>query len=146
MASYDRTDQFLVRLTSFLLVTALILGCTTPPPPSEKGIFDEWKARVAESQAYSPSPKKHTRESTAGDHRYAAAKADVLQPPPEKLLPTRKITMKMNDIDVPVLLRALSRIANQISCSTIRSRARSTSISPKLPGIRFLKAHCAPRD
>jgi type IV pilus assembly protein PilQ len=113
MASYDRTDQFLVRLTSFLLVTALILGCTTPPPPSENGIFDEWKARVAESQAYSPSPKKHTRESTAGDHRYAAAKADVLQPPPEKLLPTRKITMKMNDIDVPVLLRALARIANQ---------------------------------
>lgn len=113
MASYDRTDQFLVRLTSFLLVTALILGCTTPPPPSEKGFFDEWKARVAESQAYSPSPKKHTRESTAGDQRNAAAKTDVLQPPPEVLLPTRKITMKMNDIDVPVLLRALARIANQ---------------------------------
>lgn len=113
MASYDRTDQFLVRLISFLLVAALILGCTTPPPPAEKGIFDEWKARVAESQAYSPSPKKHTRESMPGDHRNAVAKADVLQPPPEKPLPTRKITMKMNDIDVPVLLRALARIANQ---------------------------------
>ncbi|MGD9275115.1 MAG: secretin N-terminal domain-containing protein, partial [Desulfobacterales bacterium] len=113
MASYDRTDQFLVRLTSFLLVAALILGCTTPPPPPEKGIFEEWKARVADSQAYSPSPKKHARESMATDHRGAAAKPDVLQPPPEKLLPTRKITMKMNDIDVPVLLRALARIAKQ---------------------------------
>ncbi|MFY9706665.1 MAG: type IV pilus secretin PilQ [Desulfobacterales bacterium] len=113
MASYDRTEQFLARLISFLLVAALILGCTTPPPPAEKGIFDEWKARVAESQAYSPSPKKHTRESMPGDHRNAVAKADVLQPPPEKPLPTRKITMKMNDIDVPVLLRALARIANQ---------------------------------
>ena len=60
-----------------------------------------------------PVAKKHTRESMAGDHRNAAAKADVLQPPPEKPLPTRKITMKMNDIDVPVLLRALARIANQ---------------------------------
>ena len=113
MASYDRTDQFLVRLASFLLVTALILGCTTPPPPPEKGIFEEWKARVADSQAYSPSPKKHGRESMAVDHRGAAAKPDVLQPPPEKPLPSRKITMKMNDIDVPVLLRALARIANQ---------------------------------
>lgn len=113
MASYERTDQFLVRLTSFCLVTALILGCTTPPPPAEKGFFEEWKARVAESQAYSPSPKKHARESMPGDHRSAAAKPDALQPPPEKPLPTRKITMKMNDIDVPVLLRALARIANQ---------------------------------
>ncbi|MGB5422197.1 MAG: secretin N-terminal domain-containing protein, partial [Desulfobacterales bacterium] len=113
MASYDRTDQFLVRLTSFSLVTVLILGCTTPPPPSEKGIFEEWKARVADSQAYSPSPKKHGRESMAGDHRGAAGKPDVLKPPPEKPLPSRKITMKMNDIDVPVLLRALARIANQ---------------------------------
>jgi len=113
MASYDRTVHFLVRLVSFLLVTALIIGCTTPPPPSEKGIFEEWKARVVDSQAYSPSPKKHGRESMAGDHRGAAAKADVLKPPPEKPLPSRKITMKMNDIDVPVLLRALARIANQ---------------------------------
>jgi len=113
MASYDRTDLFLVRLVIFLLVTTLILGCTTSPPPSEKGIFEEWKARVADSQAYSPSPKKHGQESTAGDHRGAAAKPDVLKPPPEKPLPSRKITMKMNDIDVPVLLRALARIANQ---------------------------------
>ncbi|MEJ2477786.1 MAG: secretin N-terminal domain-containing protein [Desulfobacterales bacterium] len=113
MASNDRTVHFLVHLVSFLLVTALIIGCTTPPPPSEKGIFEEWKARVADSQAYSPSPKKHGRGFMAGDHKGAAAKPDVLKPPPEKPLPSRKITMKMNDIGVPVLLRALARIANQ---------------------------------
>lgn len=112
MASSDRLDKSSLRLTGFSLVTALILGCTTPTPP-ENGFFEEWKTRVAESQAYSPSPKKHTYESMAGEHRGTAATPEVLQPPPEKPLPTRKITMKMNEIDVPVLLRALARIAGQ---------------------------------
>ncbi len=32
---------------------------------------------------------------------------------PEKALPTRKVTMKMYDVDVDVLIRTLARAANQ---------------------------------
>ncbi|MGB8427513.1 MAG: type IV pilus secretin PilQ [Desulfobacterales bacterium] len=113
MAFYGRFDNVSMRLIGFFLTTALWWGCSTPPPPADRGFFEEWKARVAESQAYSPSPKKHARESSGGENRGAAAKTDILLPPPEKPLPTRKITMKMNDIEVSVLLRALARVANQ---------------------------------
>ena len=49
----------------------------------------------------------------ATDSAAAAGTAAELLARPKKPLPTQKVTMKMSDIDVSVLLRALARVANQ---------------------------------
>ncbi len=63
------------------------------------------------SKGYSPSPRKRTLDLP--DQEKGAGPGQIIKVEPEKILPTEKITMKMNDIDVAVLLRTLARAADQ---------------------------------
>lgn len=103
----------LASLIGFSVTAAMIIGCASPPEETEKSFFDEWKARVAESQAYTPPPKKHLKDPIGGTGKPGSSRADALNLPVERALPNQKITMKMSDIDVAVLLRALAKVANQ---------------------------------
>jgi type IV pilus assembly protein PilQ len=92
----------------------LVLACAgSQEEPEGNAFFEEWKARAAESQPYSPPPKSHLQEAGGTSSQTPGSGNEEMLSVKEKPLPTRKITMKMSDIDVAVLLRALARVANQ---------------------------------
>ncbi len=100
-----------LNLAMFCLLTVVAVGCaSSKQETASMKFFEEWKARVEESQGYSPPRTTLSREGL--DPSAPDKKAEPLTPQ-EKALPTRKVTMKMSDIDVSVLLRALARVANQ---------------------------------
>lgn len=113
MAPKFKVKKRLTGLIGIFVMAVVTFGCASAPEESEKSFFDEWKARVAESQAYTPPPKKHLKEPLTGEGKPGTPQAAPLVKPVEKALPNQKITMKMNDIDVAVLLRALAKVANQ---------------------------------
>ena len=94
-----------------VLFAVFAFGCATDQRDTAANkFFEEWKARVEDSQGYSPSSKTRSRE---GLDPYAPDKMPDPLDPLDKPLPKRKVTMKMSDIEVSVLLRALARVANQ---------------------------------
>ena len=98
------------------IIIGLNFGCSTTDNKTGKKeesllFFDEWKAKAQKSKGYSPARPKRTAETTAKLPQVAPRQQLVVDS--EKPLPKQKISMKMNDIDVAVLLRALSRVARQ---------------------------------
>ena len=90
---------------------ALICGCASKKKEKSNLFFDEWKVKAQESKGFSPSARKLDRGLS--QKKVKSASASGLLSEYKKPLPKKKITMKMNDIEVSVLLRALSRVANQ---------------------------------
>jgi type IV pilus assembly protein PilQ len=90
-----------------ILSLALLFGCAHDQEQKDPFV-EQWKMTAEKSRGYSPKAKQRT----------------VIPPPPkvteiepldqesqapEKALPTKKITMRMHETDVTVLLRALTR-------------------------------------
>ncbi|KPJ76755.1 MAG: hypothetical protein AMJ54_10490 [Deltaproteobacteria bacterium SG8_13] len=100
-----------LKLAMLSLLAAVAFGCaSSKQETASTKFFEQWKARVEDSQGYSPPRKIRSRE---GLDPAAPGKEPESLKPLEKALPTRPVTMKMSDIDVSVLLRALARVANQ---------------------------------
>ncbi len=90
---------------------ALICGCASKKKEKSNLFFDEWKIKAQESKGFSPPARKLDRDLSKKEAK--SARVSRLLSEYKKPLPKKKITMKMNDIEVSVLLRALSRVANQ---------------------------------
>ena len=90
---------------------ALICGCASKKKEKTNLFFDDWKIKAQESKGFSPSARKLDRGLSQKEAK--SASASRLLSEYKKPLPKKKITMKMNDIEISVLLRALSRVANQ---------------------------------
>jgi len=109
----------------------LLLSACANPRQSERDIFfDTWKTVAEESRGYSPTMEKSDsdvpdggQEDTAplpadaalsarekGETDTAALYTAAENPKP---LPTEKISLKMHEVDVAVLLRTLARAADQ---------------------------------
>jgi type IV pilus assembly protein PilQ len=73
--------------------------------------FEEWKARAEESKGYSPGKPPEVDQKPVEITEKIAPKLE--EKAKEKPLPNRNISLKMTDIEVAVLLRALSRAADQ---------------------------------
>ena len=73
--------------------------------------YEQWRVKAEESKGHSevepPSVDEEPFEIVSQEM------VETLKPEVEKALPTRKISLKMNSIEVSVLLRALARAANQ---------------------------------
>jgi type IV pilus assembly protein PilQ len=108
------TTQALTRGTAIMLLVFLALfGCADMDADIKKSqdpFFEEWKARAEESQGHSPAG---SRLDVDMGEIIEVKPPEEFAPEKAKPLPTRKISMKMNSIDVAVLLRALARAANQ---------------------------------
>ena len=94
-----------------ILIITIVAGCAGKKSEKRDPFFEKWKARAENSKGYSPAARRRaiklpgkTGEEAPGQERVAE---------PEKLLPTKKISMKMHNVDLAVLLRALARVANQ---------------------------------
>jgi type IV pilus assembly protein PilQ len=99
-------------LLSLSLCVVLILGCTGPQKDKEgkDPFFEEWQARSEESKGFSLAPPRVDQKPVKITEKVAPKIKKVKK---EKALPTRKISLKMTDIEVSVLLRALARAASQ---------------------------------
>jgi len=97
------------------LALSLIFGCSAGKQAKKEAVFNKWKIMAEQSKGYSPPVVKHKVDVSTQKTGISAAKEEktpdaLLE---EKRLPSEKITMKMFDVDVPVLLRALARAAGQ---------------------------------
>jgi len=73
--------------------------------------YEQWRVKAEESKGHSevepPAVDEEPFEIGSQDM------VETLEPEVEKALPTRKISLKMNSIEVSVLLQALAKAANQ---------------------------------
>ena len=97
----------MVVFISFLLIG----GCASPKLEKQDPFFDEWRTRAETSRGISPGKPKPIGEQPA-IIKPKVTPQDIDEAA-EKPLPTRKISLKMTDIDVSVVLRALARASDQ---------------------------------
>ncbi len=124
-----------VGLLFLLLLIAWAVGCS--PKKELKDVkdpfYEQWRIKAEEAKGNSPvEPPPIDEEPFEIDSQDPAAK-EVLEVP--KPLPKRKLSMKMNNIDVAVLLRALARAADQ-----------NIILNEKVTGNININIHEAPWD
>ncbi len=98
-----------VCIFSFTLLSGCA-GTKNVTAETKDPFFEKWRQKAEVSRGYSPSAQK--REVDISREKGAiSGPAAVTEP--EKTLPTKRVTMKMYDVDVGVLIRALARAADQ---------------------------------
>src|SRR5210317_926327 len=94
---------------SFVLATIFMLtsfaGCTQQNTQKKETVFDQWQARAEESRGFSP-PEQHLIIDMP-ESPPSSDKTVVVQNQIEKPLPDKPVTLKIQQADVSVLLRAL---------------------------------------
>ncbi len=93
-------------------VLALLLsGCASDKKATPDPFFDEWRTKAENARGYSPKSRtprpKETQTAATPQKGPATPENDSGR------LPTQKITMKMHDTPLPVLLRTLAKAADQ---------------------------------
>ena len=96
-------------IISFLLIG----GCASPKLEKQDPFFDEWKTKAETAKGYSPGKPKPIGEQPQIIKPKVTPKEVRIDEVAEKPLPKRKISLKMTDIDVSVVLRALARASDQ---------------------------------
>jgi type IV pilus assembly protein PilQ len=136
MAKYQRLIKiFIVVVSCLFLMVAWMGGCA-----QKKGLkdvqdpfYEQWRVKAEESKGISPVDPPPIDEKP---FEIASAQGEEeVTPEAPKPLPTRKISLKMNDIDVAVLLRALARAADQ-----------NIILNEKVAGKVNINIHQAPWD
>ncbi len=101
-----------IRLAVSFLSLFLILACAGPEERMEEDkSFQKWRDLAEESPGYSPSQESHMVDLEPSENQFTIAPEEEIEA--ERPLPTEKITLKMHDVELPVLLRALARAAGQ---------------------------------
>ena len=97
----------------FTIMVALLVGCANKKDLKDvqDPFYEQWRVKAEEAKGNSPvePPPVDEEPFEIVSQDPAAREALEVQRP----LPNRKISMKMNNIDVAVLLRALARAADQ---------------------------------
>ena len=113
MDTLEQTNR-LVRIILAIFISFLLIGgCASPKLEKQDPFFDEWKTKAETSKGYSPAKPKPRTEQPQIIKPKATSQDIKLDEIAEKPLPTRKISLKMTDINVSVVLRALARASEQ---------------------------------
>ena len=111
---YKKSAPWLVVL---VLIAIMIGGCAQKKDIKKDPFFDKWKIKAESSRGHSPSYRKTAEKPptvTKPEFSTTAVPPEVKPAAePEKQLPTTPVSMKMHDIEVTVLLRALAKAADQ---------------------------------
>jgi len=76
--------------------------------------FEDWRIRAEESKGHSPSAEEPPEQAPQEpDHHPVSDEGPADAPAPQPPLPSEKISLKMRNTDVTVVLRALARAVNQ---------------------------------
>jgi type IV pilus assembly protein PilQ len=96
------------------VISLLLAGsCAAPKVERQDPFFDKWKARAETSKGYSPGGRKPLSEQPQVIRPKEAPREAKISEAKQKPLPTRTISLKMTNIDVAVVLRALARASDQ---------------------------------
>jgi type IV pilus assembly protein PilQ len=87
----------------------LAVGCAPlKKPESTDPFMDKWKAKAQESRGFPPAASQPAKELG----KDPAARPSEVKVETERPLPTKRVSLKMSNVDVSVLLRALARAAD----------------------------------
>ncbi|MDY6972695.1 MAG: hypothetical protein SV775_10250, partial [Thermodesulfobacteriota bacterium] len=107
----DKRISWLGFAVSFIL---LAFACAGKEELKEDSFFNEWKARAEKSKGYSPGSSESSPDDLHGVEKEVSE--DQTEPldeekdaEPESRLPIQKVSMRMRNTDVGVILRALAR-------------------------------------
>ncbi|MBW2514356.1 MAG: type IV pilus secretin PilQ [Deltaproteobacteria bacterium] len=105
----QHTYSFIVRcLLAVIFLLSLFSGCAHKEKKDETDqFFKQWKMTAEKSKGH--SPKSRSRVIKLPPRVLTAQEAEKQEAQKNKPLPTKKITMRMHETDVTVLLRALTR-------------------------------------
>ena len=96
---------------SVLILSASFLGCAeTPRPVKPPDIFSQWQTKAQESEGHSPPPRSQHIDLPEG---VKSVRKEETAPKPERSLPTQRVSLRMHNADVVVVLRALARSVGQ---------------------------------
>ena len=136
MAKYQHLIKtVIVGIACLFLMAADMGGCSSKKELKDikDPFYEQWRVKAEEAKGTSPvepppiDEKPYEIATPAGEEAPA--------PSVPRPLPTRKISLKMNDIDVAVLLRALARAADQ-----------NIILNEKVTGKVNINIHQAPWD
>jgi type IV pilus assembly protein PilQ len=113
MDNLEQTNRLWRSIVAVLISFLLIGGCASPKLEKKDPFFDEWKTKAETSKGYSPAKPKPRTEQPQIIKPKATPQDIKLDEIAEKPLPKRKISLKMTDINVSVVLRALARASDQ---------------------------------
>jgi type IV pilus assembly protein PilQ len=99
-------------LIAAVICLSMVIGCAAPKLEKKDPFFDEWKARAEESKGYSPAERKPLSEQPQVIKPKEPSQEAKISEAVQKPLPTRTISLKMTNIDVAVVLRALARASD----------------------------------
>jgi type IV pilus assembly protein PilQ len=95
-------------MLSAIFLLSLLSGCAHKQDEGEADqFFKQWKTTAEKSKGYSPQSRK--RVINLPPRVLTVQEAEKQKSDIEKPLPTKRITMRMHQTDVTVLLRALTR-------------------------------------
>ena len=118
-----------------LLTAAWICGCTSNKDLKDvkDPFYEQWRVKAEEAKGHSavePPPVDEEPFEIAGREMGEPSEPEI-----ERSLPTHKLSLKMNSIEVSVLLRALAKAANQ-----------NIILNEKVSGKININIHQAPWD
>jgi type IV pilus assembly protein PilQ len=135
MAISKRLPKVFMGTLCLLLLTAGLNSCAQKKELKDvkDPFYEQWRVKAEESKGHSAvEPPPVNEKPFEIVSREIAQKAE---PEIKKPLPTRKISLKMNSIDVAVLLRALAKAADQ-----------NIILNEKVSGKININIHQAPWD
>jgi len=102
------------RTTIAVVISVLLVGgCAAPKKETQDPFFDKWKTKAETSKGISPAAPKPLGEERRVIKPKAPPQAAKIEEEKERPLPTRTISLKMTNIEVAVVLRALARASSQ---------------------------------
>jgi type IV pilus assembly protein PilQ len=101
-----------LRFVFFILIITIVAGCAGKYSEKTQPFLEKWNIKAEQSKGFSPSAKKRVVDlpEKAMEEK---AKQEQVAPEPEKSLPSGKISLKMREIELSVLLRTLAKAVNQ---------------------------------
>ncbi|BBO66994.1 type II/III secretion system protein [Desulfosarcina alkanivorans] len=106
MLSNFRSQWVSVALASIFMLIGFS-GCAQQKAQQKETVFDQWRARAAESKGFSP-PEQH-RIIDMPQAMTPSVPAGSVGTETVKPLPDKPVTLKIHQADIAVLLRALAR-------------------------------------
>ena len=100
-------------IIAVVISVLLVGGCAAPKKQKQDPFFDKWKTKAETSKGISPATRKPLGEERRIIKPKAPPKAARIEEKKQKPLPTRTISLKMTNIEVSVVLRALARASDQ---------------------------------
>lgn len=107
-----RAGQIHRVLLCLFAVVIMFFGCAQAPKPVAKkpDFFDKWEMKAAESEGHSPPVRP---KAVDVPERVKHGQREPAISKPEKQLPTQRVSLRMHNADVVVVLRALARSVGQ---------------------------------